>query len=404
MDYEQPDKPYELLIEQDRAEEEQLAKVAFEAERALARKLGDREAEAKVKEVEEAARQMLTRPLTDFTPSNMQWLWDQRIPIGEITMVAGKAGIGKSTFLCTLAAWLSVGKMRGKYQGTPRDVIYIPNEDSIEKGLMPRMMAADADLSRIHIPFIRGGDESELPIILPEDCARLGAAARQSGAVAVIIDPLSSNMSDKDRNRPEVRQSYERLRRCADDYDLAIIGNGHLRKGQSKDILEGLLGSSEIGNIVRAAIGIVPDPDSEEFQMVVGQAKNNYGPMDLRSYVYRIQPREMWTDSGAIRGTFLDWQESTDRQVNDLQEESMTFDGSKTDIAEAVEWLRDYLSSNGTTPRKDVASAGAKEGIKDHTLKKAARKLHVIYATSGFPRVTSWSLPSVSTSGNPGSD
>lgn len=393
MDYEQPDKPYELMIEQDRAEEEQIAKIAFEADRALARKLGDKQAEEKVKEAEQAARRMVTRPMSSFVPGNYQWLWEDRIPLGEITALGGKAGVGKSTLLATWTAWITQGKMRGSFYEQPRDVLYIPNEDSVEKGLLPRLMAAGADLDRVHKPDIMSVD-AEQPIILPEDCERLIEACREHDAVAVIIDPLSSNMSDKDRNRPEVRQSYERLRRAAERANIAIIGNGHLRKGGGADLLEAFMGSSEIGNVLRAALGVVPDPDSDELQYILSQCKNNYGPGGLKSYVYRIVSKEMWTDYGTIKTSCLDWQESTDRQVNDIMAETMK---GESNSGECSLWLKDYLTMNGTAARKDIMTDARKEGFAEHIVKSAARKLHVQYQYTGFPKTSVWSLPNSQT-------
>lgn len=353
-----------------------------------------RRGEAIVDAEEAQLRRCVTRPLSTYIPGNTDWLWENRIPIGEITMLAGKAGIGKSTVLTTFASWLTNGKMRGAYYGNPCHVLYVPNEDSVEKALLPRLMAAGADLDRVHtLRVTNTTDDNSVPLILPEDCERLAQSARQLNAIAVFLDPLSSNMSDKDRNRPEVRQSYERLRRCAEYNNLAIVGNGHLRKGASADLLEGILGSSEIGNIVRAGIGIIVDPDSEARQMILSQCKNNYGPMGIKSYVYRITPKSMWTDHGTIHGTYLEWQESTDRQVNDLMAEGMTMDGSQTDVAECVQWLKEYLSLNADAPRKEVIRDAAKESIKEHTLKRAAKRLRVVSRMSGYPASSRWNLP-----------
>lgn len=362
-----------------------------EKERALARRRGQEAAEEEIL----AGRRGVTHAISTHAPSNVEWLWENRIPIGEITLLAGKAGIGKSQVLGTWASWLSVGEMRGAYYGSPQNVIYVPNEDSIEKALLPRLMAADADLDRIHILRIANGDDDEntAPLVLPEDCERMAQAARHLNAVAVFLDPMSSNMSDKDRNKPEVRQSYERLRRCAEQNNLAIIGNGHLKKGQSQDLLEAVLGSSEIGNIVRAAMGVIVDPDADERQMILSQCKNNYAPMGLRSYVYRIVGKEMWTAHGLIRSSRIEWLDSTDRQVNDLMAEGMAVDGGHTDIAECAQWLADTLRQDPNSPRAEVMKAGAKQGYKEHTIKRAARRLRVVSQLSGYPCTARWSMP-----------
>lgn len=399
MTYERPD----IVPESEEWMERQEKRgkwAAQEADKLKAR----RDAEKQVEAEERQGRQAVARALSSYTPGNIEWLWSNRIPIGEITMLAGKAGIGKSTLMSTWASWLTVGEMQGAYYGSPQNVIYVPNEDSVEKALLPRLMAAEADLDRVYTMHIANSGE-ECPLVLPEDCDRLAQMSRDLDAVAVFLDPLSSNMSDKDRNKPEVRKSYERLRRCAENNRIAVVGNGHLKKGASGDLLEGILGSSEIGNVVRAALGVLPDPDSDDLQMILSQCKNNYGPMNLRSYVYQIAPKDMWTEYGTIHGTYIDWQESTDRQVNDLMRDSMSEGAySHSDVAEAVEWLRGYLSMNPGATRKDIFRDGGKEGIKEHTIKRAAKKLRVQTVMSGFPATSRWYLtnPQVTEGGTGG--
>src|SRR6185295_12976207 len=54
---------------------------------------------------------LYTRPLTDnlyFRPDRtVDWLWDQVIPLGSLTLIAGPPGLGKSLLSLDLAARLS---------------------------------------------------------------------------------------------------------------------------------------------------------------------------------------------------------------------------------------------------------------------------------------------------------
>ena len=43
----------------------------------------------------------------------VRWLWEDKIPLGEITLLAGREGLGKSTIAYTLAAWITQGTMKG---------------------------------------------------------------------------------------------------------------------------------------------------------------------------------------------------------------------------------------------------------------------------------------------------
>lgn len=364
--------------------------VRNQAEVEAVRALGKRKGEALAEQAEAASRSVKLSSLGGTVPMPVFWLWKNRIPLGEITLIAGKGGVGKSLVLSTFTAWITQGTMKGQFWGIPRDVIFVANEDSYEKTVVPRMLAAGADMDRVHRLSLDVGDGIEGKLILPNDCAILAKAVSQANAVAVILDPLSSNMSDRDRNSPEVRLSYERLRLFAEMSNVAVLGNGHTRKGQSSDLLEAIMGSSEIGNVARAAMGVVRDPDSEENVVILSQCKNNYGPVDLPSFTYKIEERQV--PGYYFNAPVVVWGEDSERHVNDILSEPTSM-SSTSDVKECSEWLKAYLTCQGPTQRKDVIKAAAGEGYKEHTVKRAAPRAGVVPHASGFPRVTTWSIP-----------
>jgi ATPase subunit of ABC transporter with duplicated ATPase domains len=47
----------------------------------------------------------------------VHWRWEGRIPLGEISLLAGREGIGKSTIAYTLAAAVTKGELKGRFEG-----------------------------------------------------------------------------------------------------------------------------------------------------------------------------------------------------------------------------------------------------------------------------------------------
>jgi hypothetical protein len=376
------------LVEAERERARQHDQVRARKEYHLADRKGKEAADAEG----HALRTIVSTVADTITPRRVKWLWADRIPLGELTLIVGKGGIGKSTLLCTLAAWITVGDMRGEFDGEPHDVIYVANEDALDYTVVPRLIAAGADLSRVH--FLRmdlAGHEDR--IILPSDCDSIAEFAEKHHAVAVMLDPLSSNLRVKDGNSgSDIRPVIEAIRRMCEQAGLAAIGLGHTRKGQSRDLLEALLGSSELGNVCRSAMGVMADPDSDDGSVVLSQEKANLGRMDIPGYKYRIVNHSFATTTEMISTARLEFLGKTDLRVSDMLAEGVQADGSKTDIAEAVQWLREYLSMAPGSQRPKVMSDAHKAGIKEHTLKRAARKLKVTSQLMGHPSVAYWSL------------
>jgi hypothetical protein len=47
------------------------------------------------------------RKAGDIKPRDVEWLWRERIPLGELTLIGGRPGRGKSLCACYLAAEVS---------------------------------------------------------------------------------------------------------------------------------------------------------------------------------------------------------------------------------------------------------------------------------------------------------
>src|SRR5262249_21150306 len=79
----------------------------------------------------------------------VSWLWENRIPRGMLGLIAGREGVGKSLTLAWLIAQITRGRLAGDERGTPRKVIICATEDSFAHTIVPRMIAADADLAMV---------------------------------------------------------------------------------------------------------------------------------------------------------------------------------------------------------------------------------------------------------------
>ena len=100
---------------------------------------------------------------SQVTPKRLSWLWPGRIPLGMLTVVSGHPGIGKSFVTVDTAARVSSGRdfPDGRSGTEPEDVLLINFEDATSETQAPRLIAAGADLNRVHyiaaVEFFREG-------------------------------------------------------------------------------------------------------------------------------------------------------------------------------------------------------------------------------------------------------
>ncbi|GAG58638.1 unnamed protein product, partial [marine sediment metagenome] len=97
--------------------------------------------------------ELITQRASEIPPEQVQWLWDKRIALGKITIIVGDPGLGKSLITLTIAAHVSHGRPF-PVDGTecPRgSVLIVSDEDGHADTIVPRLIAADADLNQIHI-------------------------------------------------------------------------------------------------------------------------------------------------------------------------------------------------------------------------------------------------------------
>src|SRR6202012_4233691 len=81
------------------------------------------------------------------------WLWDRYIPQGKITVLAGDPGMGKSTIALDLVSRISRGTFLPLREGrTISGTSLIASaEDAPEDTIVPRLIAAGANLRRVGI-------------------------------------------------------------------------------------------------------------------------------------------------------------------------------------------------------------------------------------------------------------
>lgn len=336
-------------------------------------------------------RKLRLTPASQITPRPVHWLWDGRIAVGTLALLAGREGIGKSTLAYTLVASITKGGLEGHYSGEPHSVIIVATEDSWEFTIVPRLMAAKADLTKVY--RVEPTDPDEYGISLPRDIEELSVVTKESGTTLILLDPLMSRVDSKlDTHKDsEVRQALEPLVKMANDSGAAVLGLIHVNKSGSTDPLSTLMGSRAFSAVARAVLYVVEDQENREIK-VLGQPKNNLGRSDLPDLAYSLNQEIVGSWEGeVITSVSLKWE--GERTTGTIRTMLNTKTHTKTKAEQAEEWLETYLTSNGKTASQLVKEAAKVEGFSEPTIKRVAKEMGIVAERGGFQGQTQWSLP-----------
>lgn len=340
----------------------------------------------------ENARRLILRPYSEVEVEDTRWAWRDRIPLGALTLLAGRQGLGKSTLLTRLAADLSCGRLQGDLHGEAVTVLMASFEDS-PSTVAARLLAADADRDRVVELGLTEAGQPDL-LTLPADAGLIAEAVREHGARAVIVDPVMAALSGRVNSYrdQDVRRALAPFAQLAAEADLAVIGVLHLRKGAAVEVLDRISGSVAFTAAARSvlAFGQEPGMADDSPDRVLAHAKSNLGPL-ASSLSYRVEPVTVEAGGSEIQTVRLASNGECDLTASDLLASPVATDRSEVEVA--AEWLADELADGKWRESRAVKAAAKAAGISERTLQRAKQRLGVEDRREGYPAVSEWRLP-----------
>ena len=346
----------------------------------------------------EPSKLVITRA-SDIKPEPVEWLWADRFPLGKCTLIAGEGGLGKSLLLARIAATVTrQGEWPcGEGIAPQGSVIILSAEDDAADTIIPRLLAANADCSRVHIiSAVRlDDDKGRRGFNLQTDLGEIEKALDKIGDVLLVeIDPITSYLGKVDSHKnAELRSVLEPLGEMAARRRVTVIGSTHLSKSVGGSANSRFLGSVAFVNHTRAAFIVTKDAEDETRRLMV-PSKTNLGKA-LGAIAYRIADTVVG-DGVAIWAPYVQWDGlvaiSADQAINANQ-------GDKTLTDEAVDLIKAELS-DGDKSAAHMRKAGTDAGITPKALRSAREKLGIKPRKDGLQGGWVWSLPKVPSYGN----
>jgi putative DNA primase/helicase len=314
---------------------------------------------------------LLREQFRDVEAKPVLWLWQNRIPRQKLTIFSGPPDCGKTTVLVDVIARYSTGRdypdgMTNAAE--PGEVLMLIAEDDPADTIKPRLIAADADISKISylraVQIQQKARKQERALALDEDLVLLeDELKRNPGIGLVTVDPISSYLGRADLNKEqELRRVLVPVKDLAERTGVTIIGLGHFNKRADVSALGRVSGAVAMSGVPRAVWTFGKSPSEDDvFLMQRGKLNVAARTTGLRC---RFGVKELATGTAP----FIDWAGEETRSAEEILELERNPDGKRED--KAARFLAEYLA-DGAKPSAEILREGAKRGISRSALFEA---------------------------------
>lgn len=318
-----------------------------------------------------------------ITAKPLMPLWPGRFYLGKLATLAGEPDKGKSVWVTDLAARISRGMPWPDDSGNAPvgSVLLLNAEDDPADTTTPRLMAAGADLSKVHIleSLVEKSDKGKEMFNFATDLPRLRVAAKAIPDLrAIIIDPTnaymgSSKQTDSFRDS-DVRAVLGPFKELCEEMNIAGITIMHFRKGGGGKAADRVMGSLAFTALARSAWAIMgeTDADGEDTgRRLLARIKSNIAaPADAMAF--RLVGVEV---AEGITAPKIEWEGIVAGAADDLSPDAQGRRGGKR--AAAAAFLIDELVG-GPVPASVMLGKLKGKDFSKRTLERAKADAGVI--------------------------
>jgi hypothetical protein len=326
---------------------------------------------------------LVQRVAQEVAEEPVEWLWPGFIAFGNLTVLDGDPGLGKSTLTLDLAARLTRGRgVPGHPPVPPAAVLLACCEDSASHTLVPRLRVAEANLAQVFLlEETREQHGGARPLQLPDDLLLIQREVERRQARLLVIDPLMAFLGRDRHGRlisahqdQSVRMLMGEFKRMAEQTGAAVLVVRHLNKAQGLNALYRGGGSIGISGAARSVLLAAKHPD-DPARRVLASIKCNLGPMP--------HPRAWRLTGTEVAG--VDWGDTVQLQADELTGPALS-----AELTPAT-WLADQLSDGQPHAVKDLQLAAEPLHFSPKQLQRARQRLGARVTQHGQEYY--WQLP-----------
>ncbi len=314
--------------------------------------------------------------MSDIPAKAQGWVWNGVIPEGQVTLLTGEPGVGKSLFAMDVIAQLTRGEhcLTAAAQGEPGQVILFSGEDGIASVVRTRLEAAGAALPFVNVVQNDTHKTVEKPDSArnrPDDDSQIESLElyltllREAGEPCrlVVIDSLKSFLdATNGRDEARLRATMAKLTELANRSGTAILlitTPSKVEKGKRGNWTPT---SPVLAEVARSVWTIVRDPD-EPARRILLPIKTNLceTPPGLGFFIHnqRICWEEEWVHQTAEQ-----------YEADATETERVHHAAAKSELSRVTDWLKNRLT-DGPVYTGVLKADAAGHDISETTLMRA---------------------------------
>jgi putative DNA primase/helicase len=333
-----------------------------------------------------------------ITLKRVVWLWLNRFA-QKLNLLVGNPDQGKGLITQYVVACLTTGRDWFGCKNTlpPSEALVMANEDDWNDTIAPRLVAAGADMSKVHWIKIedtfQGKKAEERDLQLDRDAARLEEFLTDHPAVRlVVVDPISNylgnvKMIDEQSVRAKILMPIKSI---ASRKEVAVIAVMHMNKKIELDAIYRTGGALAFTGVARMAWLVAPAPNNEDGtksdELLMVKIKGNIVSRDLKGLSFKIVVRSVMIEGVSTPTPYIAWVGEVDNEANDLTgRASATHEAHRKaeQLPAAERWLFEYLK-DGAKPLSDIENDGkALHGFTAKTIQRARDAAGIITFKNG---------------------
>ena len=323
--------------------------------------------------------------MDDVQEEKLDFLWKPYLARGEVSILEGDPGLGKSYLAMMLAGSIATGKkIPSPYKGQPRvegPVVYFDMENSAGTVTKPRLVQNgftdfDGNYHVVQQPF-SVDDEDALEYVY-ENLERIRPSL-------VVFDTLNTYIGRADTHKAsEVAQAFGIFMQIAKDFNCSVLVLRHLTKGSGPAIYRGQ-GSVSFGGLARVVMVVGVDPeDSDTRAMAI--VKMNFAKPP-QAMTFRIEERK----GGKSEFIWGGYQNLSAQEILDASAAARQEGKQGQGIQDAMEFLEATITGAAVEVEKLYRMA-EKRSVSRKMIDRAAEKMHIKKIVKGKKenRVESW--------------